>query len=191
MQLQSNTMAKRQKVYYPKGQIQTGLYTSGGEWMSEDGIEYIGDYHRYTTGEVFTRAKYIKNVSQKLVPYLDLSDDNILTNFEYDNLPKGKVKDFVFAEYSKPGPKDSDYVSGYFIRYFAKRHFNDIITEVTKSTFGKLQEEHYVKLELYWKITGDTFESNQKQVLDGNQTIDGLVGYITDYTEYRQNLTLF
>ena len=75
--------------------------------MSEDGIEYIGDYHRYTTGEVFTRAKYIKNVSQKLVPYLDLSDDNILTNFEYDNLPKGKVKDFVSQPQSPRNWRDS------------------------------------------------------------------------------------
>ena len=185
-------MAKRQKVYYPSGQVQNGLYTSGGEWMLEDGTEYIGDYHRYTkTREVFTRSRYIASLSQKLVPYLDLTQSEVRTNFEYDKLNGDVVKDFIFAEYGKPGPKDSDYEAGYFIRYFVKKHFNDVITEVTKDTFSKLQKEHYAKLEMYWKITGETFDANRKQVLDGNETIEGLVGYVTDYTEYRQNLTLF
>jgi len=42
----------RLKYIIPDGQIQKGLYTQVGEWMFEDGTEYIGDYHKYTTGEV-------------------------------------------------------------------------------------------------------------------------------------------
>ena len=38
-------MAKRERIYYPEGAIQKGLYTSGGEWMFEDGTEYEGQYH--------------------------------------------------------------------------------------------------------------------------------------------------
>ena len=182
----------RFKVYYPKGQIQTGLYTKGGEWMLEDGTEYIGDYHRYTTGEVYTRIKYIRNVSEKLIPYLDLSEVNNLEKFRYDNVTKLKVQDFEFANYKRPIPSESDYQNGFFKRYFVKRHFNDVITEVSKNTFSKLQSEHYSKLELFWKLTGDNVsEVNEKQVKDGNETIEGLTGYLTNYQEHFKNLTLF
>ena len=34
-------MDKRQRAYYTKGQINTGLETDGGEWMLIDGTEYI------------------------------------------------------------------------------------------------------------------------------------------------------
>lgn len=182
---------KRKKIYYPQGQIQNGLYTSGGEWMLEDGTEYIGDYHRYLTGEVLTRGSYSRTLSEKLIPYINLSDTALETNFQYTNLIDSEVNDFVFAHYSKPIPSEKDYTAGFFYRYFAKRHFNDIITEINKDTFGKLQKEHYVKIRLAWKITGNTESINRKQVLDGDGTIKGLASYITDYTEYRQNLTLF
>ena len=54
----------RRKIYYPEGQIQKGLYTEGLEWMLEDGTEYIGDYHKYITGEVYTKSAFVKNVSK-------------------------------------------------------------------------------------------------------------------------------
>ena len=42
-------------AYVPQNRIKTNLYTSGGEYQLEiNGEEYIGFYHRYYTGEVFT-----------------------------------------------------------------------------------------------------------------------------------------
>ena len=45
---------KRKRVYYTKAQITDGLLTRGNEWMFIDGTEYIGQYHSYTTGEIFS-----------------------------------------------------------------------------------------------------------------------------------------
>jgi len=181
----------RKKIYYPKGQVQNGLYTQGKEWMLEDGTEYIGDYHKYTTGEVFTIATYIRNKSQKLIPYINLSVDANRRKFEYDNLLKSEFEDFVFASYEKTQPTPDDYNRGSFTRYFVKRRFNDIITEVSRDTFNSVQDEHYTKVELAWKLTGETFVSNQKQILTAEKDIKGISNYITNYSEYRVDLTQF
>ena len=47
---------KRRRVYYTKNQIDSGLVTLGKEWMFIDGTEYIGQYHKYITDEVFSNV---------------------------------------------------------------------------------------------------------------------------------------
>lgn len=179
-------MAKRQKVYYPEGQIQKGLYTNGKEFMFEDGAEYIGDYHKYTTGEVYTKSSYLKSVSKKLVKYVDLSVIDNSTKFKYDSLNKQNVN-FEFATYSKATPSNSDYINGYFIRYFTKRYFNQIITEVTKDVYSTLTSEFYIKVEVRWKLGGDMSVINRRSIELANQTLKGLSNYITNYTEFSKS----
>lgn len=182
---------KRKKIYYPTGQIQKGLYTNGGEWMLEDGTEYIGDYHKYITGEIFTLGTYSRTLSKKLIPYINLNIDAERKKFEYDALLDEIPKDFVFAKYDKPSPTEKDYTVGFFNRYFVRRYSNQIITEVNKDTFNNVQSEHYSKIKLAWKLTGDVTDVNRKQVLSGSEVVVGLAKYVTDYTEYRRDLTLF
>ena len=80
-------MARRKRIYYPEGSIQKGLYTSGQEWMFENGQEYQGQYHTYTnTKEVFTESYFIKDVSQKLIPYYNLNVDYQKNTFQYNVL---------------------------------------------------------------------------------------------------------
>jgi|11_taG_2_1085331.scaffolds.fasta_scaffold08579_3 hypothetical protein len=176
-------MAKRLKVYYPKGQIQNGLYTQGKEWMSPDGTEYVGDYHTYSTGEVFTKGVYLKGVSEKLIKYVDLSLIDNSEKFKYDSLNKLDVS-FNFAVYGISTPIESDYVNGYFIRYFVKRHFNDIITEVNKDVYSTISTEFYKKTEVRWKLVDNADFVNRKQIELGNETIKGLSNYITNYSEF-------
>ena len=180
-------MGIRKKIYYPKGQIQNGLHTDGKEWMLEDGTEYRGQYHRYITGEVFTLGVFIKNVSKKLIPYLNLNNKDVKTSFEYDSLIKSKQPTFEFAIHSIIVPSQDDYDFGYFTRYFAKRHFNNVISELNSNDFEVLQPEHYITLELGWKIVGnlsDVVDVNRKQTFLGNETIEGLSNYITNYSEF-------
>jgi len=176
-------MAKRQKVYYPEGQIQKGLYTYGKELMSEDGIEYIGDYHTYSTGEVFTKSTYLRNVSQKLIPYVNLSEVAIAEKFRYDGLVKFN-SNFEFASYGQTIPTQDDYNSRFVIRYFVKRHFNDIITEVTKATYSKLSTIFYKKIELRWKLSGDAPMVNERIIRNAEKDIKGISNYITNYSEF-------
>ena len=177
-------MATRKKIYYPEGQIQKGLYTEGKEWMLEDGTEYVGDYHKYSTGEVFTKSSYIKNVSELLIPYVNLNIREFKEKFEYDRLIGEPREDFVFATYGVTPPTQKEYDFGYFKRYFVKRHFDNIIIEVTFDTFDAVQEEHYVKVEIGWKLTGDVVDVNYTQITLANEKMVGLRNYITNYSEF-------
>lgn len=187
-------MAKRRKSYYPKGQIQNGLYTKGKEWMLEDGTEYVGDYHKYTsTNEVFTKSTWITNVSQKLIPYINLTIDDFKKAFEYDALKKKSITEIRETTYKKTTPVENDYINGYFFRYFLKRHFQSIITEVDRDTYSNAQDEFYVKVELGWKLTGplnDTdkekgvYDTNRRLVLLAEKDMVGIRNYVTNYTEY-------
>ena len=174
----------RKKIYYPEGQIQKGLYTKGNEWMLEDGTEYIGDYHKYITGEVYTKSTFVKNVSKQLIPYINLSKSDNKVKFEYDNLRNSEVESFLFAKYEKTEPTQKDYDKGYYYRYFVKRHFDQIITEVDKDTFNSVQAEHYSKLELAWKLTGNVIDINLLQVRGAEKDIKGISNYITNYSEF-------
>jgi hypothetical protein len=174
----------RKKIYYPEGQIQKGLYTEGSEFMFEDGTEYVGDYHKYTTGEVYTKSAFVKNVSKQLIPYINLSKFDNKVKFEYDNLRDGEVESFVFAKYEKNQPNQKDYDRGYYSRYFVKRHFDQIITEVNKDTFNSVQDEHYSKLEIAWKLRGNVIDINLLQVRTAEKDIKGISNYITNYSEF-------
>jgi len=187
-------MAKRKKAYYPEGQIQKGLYTQGGEWMFENGVEYIGDYHRYPgTNETFTKGYYIKDVSEKLIPYVNIENLSEKEIFQYDKIKSEDIPSLYQALYTKVTPSEADYENGYFIRYFVKRHFQSIIQEVDKDTFSNAPGEFFVKSEVPWKLRGplnDTvqetgvYDTNQRTTLLAEKNVTGIRNYITDYTEY-------
>lgn len=180
-------MDKRRKIYYPDGQISKGLYTNGGDWMLVDGTEYIGDYHKYSTGEVFTKSIWIADVSKKLTPYVNLSLTANSNKFKYDRLSTSNPKTLKFAYYENTPPTQDEYNAGYFIRRFVKPHFQDIITEVSFDAFPKLSSDFYSKVLIKWKISGVSSavsDVNRRQVELGNETIKGLTNYITNYTEF-------
>ena len=64
-------MSTGNRLYYPKTDIVNNLYTSGKEWMYEDGTEYMGYYHRYIDGIRMSGAVFEKGYSKKLIPYKD------------------------------------------------------------------------------------------------------------------------
>ena len=59
----------RQKAYYTVDEITNNLYTAGSAWMDESGVEYIGLYHQYSTGETYTQPIWSYNNSVKLIKY--------------------------------------------------------------------------------------------------------------------------
>ena len=195
-------MSTGNKLYYPKTHIVTNLYTTGKEWMYEDGTEYIGYYHRYIDGIKMSGAVYEQGYSKKLIPYLNVSSQP--SNVIYDTLKK--KPSFTAPIQIYPLPDINDYESGRVTRYFIKRRnyssFQEII-EIDKSQYklwlrpnSGIDETLYNAISLDWKLTGplnDTIESdnpvygvydtNERMVILKNRSFPGLRSFLTDFIE--------
>jgi hypothetical protein len=190
----------RQRIYYPEGKIQKGLYTIGKQWMTEDGKEFIGAYHTYTTGEVFSQSSYVRDVSKKLIPYKDITREEIKTSFDYDKLPKKQqLEDYFFPSYSKTTPTQNDYLKGFVNRYFVKSKFNDVIMETSITDYKKVTPQTFYKTTIPWKITGPVNDSgsepgvedtNRRLVNLAERDVPQIKDYITNFVEFRKNLTI-
>jgi hypothetical protein len=183
----------RRRIYYPEGSIQKGLYTEGGEWMTDDGNEWVGQYHKYTnTGEIYTQPVYVKDVSVKLVPLYILSEQLAKNTFQY-NVLKEAVEDYeqnlVIPDPHLFQPTQEDYDNSFATRYFYKRKGSSIINELSEEGFGELESVYYQKLELKWKIAGplnDTpeekgiIDTNKRTIMLYQNTFLGLERYLTN-----------
>ena len=174
----------RKQIFYSPGQIQSGLYTNGREWMLEDGTEWIGAYHKYSTGEVYTDSNYVDGVSKPLIEYIDTSEIDKYRKFTYDNLIESKVDDFFSPPYYKASPTQDDYNNGYVDRYIVKRIGRDIFSETKRADFAKVQPQHYLKLKVRWKLIGDAIIVNQRTIRNAEKDIKGISNYITNYSEF-------
>jgi hypothetical protein len=195
-------MATRNKLYYPKSHIVNNLFTSGKEWMYEDGTEFVGYYHRYIDGTRMSGAVYSRSESKKLIEFTNYvtQPDNAI----YNTLKK-KVN-FATPHMHYPIPELEDYETGKMPRYFLRRRnlssYEDII-EVDKPQFklwkrpnSGINEKLYDGLQMDWKLTGpldDSIESlnivygvrstNFRMVQLKDQQFTGLRDFLTDYTE--------
>jgi len=206
---------ERLRGYYTKGQTINGLHTNGGEWMYVDGTEYTGQYHRYTTGEVFTQPSYVNGISKKLIPYIDVIQINqqnelgidINRNFEYDGIKKITLKPSAKPNPAFVQPTDKDRVKGYFTRYFAvKANGSDIIEITSKDTQGQgsengLDANLYNTFSIRWKISGPindildgmgnikeagVSDTNIRTINVKSETYPPLKKYITNFLEFYQ-----
>jgi hypothetical protein len=192
---------KRRRIYYTKAQVREGLVTDGGEWMFTDNTEYIGQYHTYTTGEVFSEATFVDGKSRILIPYVDVQNINqqneigidTAKNFEYDNIKTLNVKKSIIPNPNQIQPTDKDIKRGWMERYFAKKVNDDIILELTKDDFDNVGTENgldsilWEKFKLRWRITGpidEILQTNQQTIQIKSQDYPLLVSIITDFTEF-------
>lgn len=197
----------RLKIYYPENQIIRNLTALPKQWMLEDGTEYVGPYHRYSTGEVYTEANWNEFQSKKIVPYKVTF--MVPQNIVYDSLTKTPVTQFVAPSYYYPILKESDYAAGSITRYFVQRAnlSNPVfsIIEVDKEQFSQIVTSGkgingslYNGISIPWKLTGpknDTFSQNGVRITAGvedtnrrivsinNVKVPGLINFLNDYIE--------
>lgn len=207
----------RRRIYYTKAQTNTGLVTKGKEWMFVDGTEYIGQYHSYTTGEVFTEPNYVSNKSKKLIPYADYTailessgnfKFNRATNSEYDLV---KNIDISKSKHLNPGsekPTNDDVVKGFMKRYFVYKVNDGQLVELSKDGYDKVGTDDgfdkilWRKFTIKWKVSGTDYDiidkvgnikeagiidTNKRTIAVVSETYPTLIEYITDYREFAKN----
>ena len=204
---------KRKRIDYTKAQITEGLVTNGGEWMFTDNTEYIGQYHTYTTGEVFSEASYVKDKSRILIPYINIdliNEENEIgidttKNFEYDNIKNLDVSKSIIPNPSRQPISNNDIKSEYIIRYFAYKVNDGQLLELDKDTYNKVGSEDgldkilWRKFQLRWKVSGPDndvintdgsiseygiIDTNKRTIALKSEEYPTLMDYIVDYKDY-------
>jgi hypothetical protein len=157
----------RLKLLYSPDEITNNLYTFGKEWMTTDNTEYIGLYHTYTTGEVFTEPTWNIKKSKQLIAY----EDTTTTKYQYAQL-KSINTSFISptqyqAENSITQPNQSQ-LQRYFIQQ--KNDLTNIIeinsTQYEQYATGQIDSNIYTAVKITWWITGpvdDILINNTKQ----------------------------
>lgn len=200
-------MFNRPKIYYPKSKVLNNLYTSGKEWMFEDGIEYIGFYHKYLDGNVASEAIYDKAKSKKLIKYISstLQPDNIV----YNKLKNITVKLVKAPVNSVILPVLEDYQAGFFKRHFIyRRNYSSLLNdffEVDEEQYKSWQtpdegidEKLYNGFTIDWKLTGPrhdvvvdgqikefgVYDTNRRLAFLYNKMYPNTSKILTDYIEF-------
>lgn len=173
-------MTFRSRTYYHPSQIQNNLFTNGKEWMSIDNWkEYIGSYHKYITGEVYSESEWDPRKSFRLVKYKDRGPSyfKYVEQKQYVKKPDGTRKLKMnpltkFDLYTKPipiirVPTQAEFDAGKMTRYFAyKRNEPHIFfVEISPNqTVGYYRDNTGINQYLYqlvevpWKINGPEYD---------------------------------
>lgn len=191
----------RFKTYYTADEITKNLYTTGGEWMTVDKTEYIGAYHRYTTGEVYTKSSWDARTSVKLIPYI-APDSIVKKNETYINLqPNLALRKNIPVEIPVR-IRAVDIQAKFISRYFLKKINDSKIIEVNQLQFndwlsGNIDRVLYKGVETIWFISGDIDDKingtvkipgvvslNQQNVDIAAKTIPELKMHLSDLLQY-------
>jgi hypothetical protein len=198
-------MAKRPRPYYPRAHVTEGLVTRGKEWMTEDGTEYIGPYHKYIDGFVMTNSTYNESLSKKLIPYKDQTTDK--DSFTYDKIKPIDITKHVSPKSKRITPSEDDLYAGSMKRYIVQRR-NDVnqIFEVDDKQFKTLTQSNkglngslYKGIELLWKIKGPEYDikvgntiqtpgiidTNRRTLINAETKLPGISNFLSDLTEFR------
>ena len=187
----------RVKTFYSAEEITTNLYTPGLQYMTFSNVEYIGLYHKYTTGEVYTGATYNPRTSIKLIEYKE-QDPNVI---QYNSISSVNLNFNSFKTYNVVITKD-DITIGFIRRYIIKKNNESKFYEVDKKTYddyqnNKIDQALYSAVELIWQITGNLNDirdgsilipsvqsNNAKLIQAAERTMPGLSSYLTDLLQY-------
>jgi len=193
-------MSTRKKIYYTADETTNDLFTTGRQWMTADEKEYIGGYHRYLTGEIFTESKWNPKLSQILVPY---RKKNIDPNTQLYKKLKPKIKTRYRTPNSFiPAINNNNINSGVITRYFYKKYDVENIFETDQKTYNQIQtniadKKLYATVIMNWKISGNkqdeykngalvpgVISTNIKQVKVAEKTIPGISKILSNSLQY-------
>lgn len=191
----------RRRLYYTDKQITKNLYTTGSEWQTEDGVEYIGSYHTYITSETYTQSDWNEATSKKLVKY-EQANQNVV---RYQKLKNIALK-FETPQPSIVRITNQDRLNGFITRYIAKKYNETKIIETDKLQFdkwleNKIDQNIWQIIPVYWKITGaletqikgnvttlGVREYNTKTVTELQSVISGISSFLNNPIQYYTDL---
>jgi len=181
----------KRPVYTPKDKIETGLYTKGKEYMTLDNKEYIGIYHQYPNGAVYSESM-LNDFSIELQEYSSAIESD--KTGVYFNLTNRRFNNYIAPKFYYPNLTDEDYKIANFSRYFVQRKNNlSEILEINKKSYKSINYRNkigidaglYNKTYVKWSISGpiESVRAANQRVIT-NSSIPELTTFLTDLTEF-------
>ena len=202
-------------AYYPKSQVTTNLFTSGGEFFKNTSPkeEYIGYYWTNSSGQFFSgknpdvspsfELTKIKNSSTITPTNVTFGEGPLPTNpstswvTRYSDItskPPGKL-----PQKHQNIPTEKDYELGEYQRYYTKKRNQNSYFEISKEDYtllqtknNKIQYQLYLPIILSWVISGDKNEvyntnKNIVKLTEKRLKLPGFTQYFKDnFTQYCQ-----
>lgn len=202
LELQVNIMA-RLRLHYTPNQITKGLYTTGSVWQTESGLEYIGAYHTYVTGEVYSESEWNSTKSVKLIPIV--YEEKTVTSYkQLKTITPGKRTPQSYT----PIITQNDRVAGFITRYFIKKTNELKIIEINLEQFNaylsnEFDKNLYQTISIKWIITGSletqykngvkipsVAQQNLTAIQVAQQTMPGIISILTNPIQYYSDVDI-
>jgi len=200
--------------YYPSTRIKTNLYTRGGEFYLPDGKSYSGRYYLTFDGKTFTGVNPLLGTN---IPLVKSEQEEVLTRRPAARVEavQSVTQGATIATSTElgqlvpyyPVPLESDYVRGYFTRYFAKQLTGPgYILEISENDWSNLENGltdqtvlAYEVTSMFWQLTGPlnnkrisqyqiqggVFDTNKRVTEAKEATFRGIISYIGgEYTKF-------
>ena len=184
-------------LHTPDYQIKKSIFTPGSEYATrstEDGslIEYIGFYHTYPNGTVYSGANYDRSSSVPLLRLPGIGPNG----GRYYEITSADYSNHVAPTYHIPTPNSDDYKRGTMSRYIVQqRNVLTNITEISQAQFERvnisnnigIDGNRYKSLIIKWTITGSEptiIKANQTALIAAEYEIPGIRYYLSDLTEF-------
>jgi len=199
-------------AYFPKNKVTTNLYTNGGEFFIQGTSNpYIGYYHKFSTGEIFTGQNPNVSNTRPLVK-TPTTTPNQITNLPYTVVVVNSKENQGYIKTKKvntdtlqtlptpfyPQPTSNDYQIGEFQRYFARKINEPSFTEISQDTYNKMFNQDsnilyslYTICSLPWLLVGDKTQvenTNRNIILytEATTKVYGLNQFLKNKLEFYQ-----
>jgi hypothetical protein len=197
-------MDYRIKIYYPESQTVNNLFTKGGEFMQLNNFEeYIGFYHRYSTGEVFTETQWNMLKSKRLIRYVPIIENSKkyygLKHFYSVGSTRRKNRDNNDEYYKYRAPRavrrkltDKEIKAGKLIRHFVvKRNERDrVFFEISPDQVNGypllsegINQYLYELVQIPWKVDGPEYDIYEDGILKIPGVIDTNLRIVDRYSQ--------
>jgi hypothetical protein len=182
------------KPYYGLHQITTGQYTSGNEFVLDDGSDYIGLYHVLPNGQVFTDPVPKLTSKQLFTKRADISE----VVKRYNRIVGEDASRYVSPVAFQPMPSANDYEFGEIQRFFVQRRNNPrtTIVEIDSGQFNTINTSNlpgingviWNSIIIPWRISNiskeDTHIINQRELINAEQKFRYIGVYIQNTLEF-------
>lgn len=207
----ANRKVKR-PIYTPESKQKLALVTTGKEWMDADTYkEYIGLYHSYPNGAVYSEASFSER-SRLLMPYAEqteptglvdesgneASDAESINNSIYFQITERRFNRHRSPTFYYPTPTTQEYEIGFMQRFFVRKKNEGGIVEINISDFNAANRKNepgidlgiYQREKIQWSIAGavdDARKANLRVLQAAEVRMPGITQYLSDLDEFHKN----